>query len=69
MPLIKMNHPQAHNLLDQRKAGADLPQDQINQALFLTGDLSESELLRVNPSSQNDQTDNNWPSPSGLWNR
>lgn len=43
-----MNHPQAHNLLDQRREGADIPQDQINQALFLTGDLSENELLKAN---------------------
>lgn len=64
-----MNHPQAHNLLDQRKAGADLPQHQINQALFLTGDLSENELLRVYPHSQHDQANDNWPSSSGLWNR
>lgn len=48
-----MNHPQAHNLLDQRKAGADLPQHQINQALFLTGDLSENELLKANHETTN----------------
>jgi len=46
-----MNHPEAHNLLDQRKAGADIPQHVINQALFLTGDLTENELLRVNTYS------------------
>lgn len=60
-----MNHPQAHNLLDQRKAGADMPQDRINMALFLTGDLSENELLRVSPNTQHDQINNNWNLPSG----
>lgn len=60
-----MNHPEAHNLLDQRKAGVDLPAYIVNQALFLTGDLSENELARVNPNSQNERTNDNWPIPSG----
>jgi len=46
-----MNHPEAHNLLDQRKAGADIPQHVINLALFLTGDMTENDLLRVNTYS------------------
>jgi len=60
-----MNHPEAHNLLDQRKAGADLPAHVVNQALFLTGDLSENELARVNTYSINDKNSDNWTIPSG----
>jgi len=62
-----MNHPEAHNLLDQRKAGADLPAHIVNQALFLTGDLSENELVRVNTYSTNDKSSDNWRIPSGNW--
>ena len=32
-----------------------------------TGDLSENELARVNPNSQIDQANDNWPIPSGNW--
>jgi hypothetical protein len=54
-----MNHPEAHNLLDERKAGAEMPAHIVNQALFLTGDLSENELLRVNTySNQKPKQDN-----------
>jgi hypothetical protein len=62
-----MNHPEAHNLLDQRKAGADLPAHVVNQALFLTGDLSENELLRVSPNTQHNKTNNNRNLPNGNW--
>jgi hypothetical protein len=62
-----MNHPEAHNLLDQRKAGADLPAHVVNQALFLTGDLSENELLRVFPNTQHNKTNNNRNLPNGNW--
>jgi len=43
-----MNYHQAKNLLDEVKAGAQIPQHLINQALFLTGDLSENELCKTN---------------------
>jgi hypothetical protein len=56
-----MNHPEAHNLLDQRKAGADLPAHVVNQALFLTGDLSKNELARVNPDCNQS---GKWKNPS-----
>ncbi len=62
-----MNHPQAHNLLDERRAGADLPQERINMALYLTGDLSENELLRVSPNTQHNKTNNNRNLPNGNW--
>lgn len=61
-----MNHPQAHNLLDEARAGAAHSIYSISYALFLTGDLSENELLRVSPSTKNDPTNDNCPMPSGL---
>jgi hypothetical protein len=61
-----MNHPQANNLLDEAREGAAHSIYSISYALFLTGDLSENELSRVNPNSQNDQANDNWPIPSGL---
>ena len=33
-----MTHAQAHNILDLRRAGADMPEAVVNQALDLTGD-------------------------------
>lgn len=34
-----MNHTQAHNLLDQVREGADMPESVITRALELTGDV------------------------------
>ena len=34
-----MTYHQAHNLLDMRAAGADMPESVINRALELTGDM------------------------------
>lgn len=61
-----MNHPQAHNLLDEAREGAAHSIYQISYALFITGDLTENELLRVSPNTQHVQTDNNRTNPSGL---
>ena len=61
-----MNHPQANNLLDEAKAGAAHSIYSISYALFLTGDLSENELLRVSPNAKNDRTNDNCPMPSSF---
>ena len=53
-----MTYYEAINLLDERREGADMPQERINIALFLTGDLNENELLRVNTYRNTDK-----PSP------
>lgn len=42
-----MNYFQAHAMLDEVRVGASKPAQLINQALFLTGDLSEYEFERV----------------------
>lgn len=36
-----MSHADAMNILDQRRAGADMPQSVVDRALELTGDLEE----------------------------
>jgi hypothetical protein len=36
-------------------------------ALYLTGDLSENELLRVSPNTQHNKTNNNRNLPNGNW--
>lgn len=42
-----MNYFQAHAILNDVRIGASKPAQLINQALFLTGDLSEYEFERV----------------------
>lgn len=61
-----MNHPQANNLLDEAREGAAHSIYAISYALFLTGDLSENELLRVSPNTKNDPTHDNCPMPSSF---
>lgn len=36
-----MNYADAQNLLDQRRAGADMPQAVVDKALELTGDKEQ----------------------------
>ena len=54
-----MNHPEAHNLLDERREGAIIPESRVMYALFLTGDLTENELLRVNTYSNSAENQDN----------
>lgn len=42
-----MNQTQANAILDQRKAGADMPEHVIIRALRETGDLPDLETLRA----------------------
>jgi len=50
-----MTYYEAINILDERREGADMPQERINIALFLTGDISENEILRVYPYGNTDK--------------
>lgn len=36
-----MSHADAQNILDQRRAGADMPEAVVTRALELTGDLDK----------------------------
>jgi hypothetical protein len=42
-----MNYFQAHAMLDAVRVGANQPTQLINQALFLTGDLSEYQFEKM----------------------
>ena len=37
-----MNYFDAQNILDQRKAGAEMPDEVVNLALALTGDIEQT---------------------------
>lgn len=42
-----MTYHQAHNLLDQAREGASIPESVITRALELTGDVAEDELIKL----------------------
>lgn len=56
-----MNHADAHNILDMRREGADMPEAVINRALDMTGDMP-ADLVQTAIEDMNAETAINRPS-------